>query len=197
MRICDPEIGMNGFIAVHSTLRGPSLGGLRIRNYPSEEHALQDVMKLAEAMTYKAAAAAQPFGGGRQSYLAKPNTQDASTAAALRKGRGIAEWRICDGRVRRQDGGRLSGSSAVDEMGRWPTEGARVTDVDEATAGIAHTTAQVLQGGGNNGYHDIRGPRWTLLAASSSTCSALAQQRGTDTRLYITRGRARAWRLES
>lgn len=65
MRISDPEIGMNGFIAVHSTLCGPSLGGLRIRNYPSEDHALKDVMKLAEAMTYKAAAAGLPFGGGK------------------------------------------------------------------------------------------------------------------------------------
>ena len=65
VRITDSEVGLDGFIAVHSTRRGPGLGGLRFRRYQDREDALGDVLRLAEAMTYKAAAAGLPFGGGK------------------------------------------------------------------------------------------------------------------------------------
>lgn len=65
VRISDDTVGMSGFIAIHSLTRGPSLGGLRIREYGSNEDALRDVLNLSEAMTYKSAAAGLPFGGGK------------------------------------------------------------------------------------------------------------------------------------
>lgn len=74
VHITDTKVDMNGFIAVHSTVSGPSLGGLRIRQYPSEETALRDVLRLAEAMTYKAAAAGLPFGGGKAVLIGDPAT---------------------------------------------------------------------------------------------------------------------------
>jgi leucine dehydrogenase len=74
VHLTDPEFGVNGFIAVHSTAPGPSLGGLRIRDYASEENALQDVLSLAEAMTFKAAAAGLPFGGGKAVLIGDPKT---------------------------------------------------------------------------------------------------------------------------
>lgn len=73
VRMSDDTVGMHGFIAVHSTARGSSLGGLRIREYESPEDALQDVLNLSEAMTYKSAAAGLPFGGGKAVVIGEPS----------------------------------------------------------------------------------------------------------------------------
>lgn len=73
VRISDDTVGMYGFIAVHSIVRGSSLGGLRIREYESSEDALQDVLNLSEAMTYKSAAAGLPFGGGKAVIIGEPS----------------------------------------------------------------------------------------------------------------------------
>lgn len=67
--------GRIGFIAIHSTALGPGLGGLRLWRYASEEDALRDVTLLAEAMTWKAAAAGLPLGGGKAVVVADPRTE--------------------------------------------------------------------------------------------------------------------------
>ncbi|MGH3851356.1 MAG: Glu/Leu/Phe/Val dehydrogenase dimerization domain-containing protein, partial [Pseudonocardiaceae bacterium] len=53
----DRHSGLKAVIAVHSTLLGPALGGTRFYAYTHEGDALDDVLRLARAMTYKAAAA--------------------------------------------------------------------------------------------------------------------------------------------
>lgn len=64
--ICsNPEVGLKAIIAVHSTVLGPGLGGVRMWNYDTEEAALTDVLRLSRAMTYKAAAAGLNLGGGK------------------------------------------------------------------------------------------------------------------------------------
>lgn len=68
----DPSAGLRCIVAIHSTRLGPSLGGCRIRAYPDEEAALTDVLRLAEAMTWKAAAAGLDLGGGKSVILADP-----------------------------------------------------------------------------------------------------------------------------
>lgn len=52
-------------VAVHSTALGPALGGVRMWHYPSDEDATADAVRLAEAMTHKAAAAGLELGGGK------------------------------------------------------------------------------------------------------------------------------------
>jgi len=52
-------------VAVHSTARGPALGGVRLWRYASEPLAVLDVVRLARAMSYKNAAAGLPLGGGK------------------------------------------------------------------------------------------------------------------------------------
>jgi leucine dehydrogenase len=52
-------------IAVHSTVLGPALGGLRIWHYPDQGDALRDAMRLAAGMTLKAGAAGLDLGGGK------------------------------------------------------------------------------------------------------------------------------------
>src|SRR5207248_5369948 len=57
--------GLFTFVAVHSTLRGPSLGGCRMWAYDDSRAALRDVLRLSRTMTYKAAVADLPLGGGK------------------------------------------------------------------------------------------------------------------------------------
>src|ERR1019366_5970718 len=52
-------------IAVHCTTRGPSLGGCRMWSYEDARAAVRDALRLSRAMTYKAAVADLPLGGGK------------------------------------------------------------------------------------------------------------------------------------
>lgn len=68
----DPSSALHAIIAVHSTQLGPSLGGIRMWPYRNEKEALQDVLRLAPAMTYKAAISGLPLGGGKAVMLGDP-----------------------------------------------------------------------------------------------------------------------------
>ena len=52
-------------VAVHSTVRGPALGGCRMMRYDDSRAALRDALRLSRAMTYKSAVAGLPLGGAR------------------------------------------------------------------------------------------------------------------------------------
>lgn len=67
----DPETGMKAIIAIHSTKLGPALGGCRFIEYPNTAAALNDAMRLARGMSYKAASVNLPLGGGK-SVIIKP-----------------------------------------------------------------------------------------------------------------------------
>ena len=68
----DKDSGLRGFICIHDTTLGPSLGGVRIWPHATEEDAVSDVLRLARAMTYKSAAAGLDFGGGKGLIWADP-----------------------------------------------------------------------------------------------------------------------------
>ena len=71
--ICsNPEVGLKAIIAVHSTVLGPGLGGVRMWPYASFDEALRDVLRLSRGMTYKAAAAGLNLGGGKAVIIADP-----------------------------------------------------------------------------------------------------------------------------
>ena len=62
----DRETGLRFVVAVHSTVLGPALGGMRLKRYPGGlREALEDVMGLARTMTLKASAAGLDLGGGK------------------------------------------------------------------------------------------------------------------------------------
>ncbi len=63
--VSDVGSGLQAIIAIHNTARGPGLGGCRIRSYSSEKSAAVDVLRLSEGMTWKAALADLPLGGGK------------------------------------------------------------------------------------------------------------------------------------
>jgi valine dehydrogenase (NAD+) len=68
----DPVSGLKTIIAIHSTALGPALGGTRFFAYPDESAALDDVLRLSEAMSYKAAAAGLDLGGGKAVIMGNP-----------------------------------------------------------------------------------------------------------------------------
>ncbi len=57
--------GLYTIVAVHSTKLGPALGGCRLWRYASSADGARDALRLARAMTYKAAAAGLALGGGK------------------------------------------------------------------------------------------------------------------------------------
>lgn len=67
----DTAAGLRAIIAIHSTKRGPALGGCRCLEYGHVGDAVYDAMRLAHGMSYKAAIADLPFGGGK-TVLLKP-----------------------------------------------------------------------------------------------------------------------------
>src|SRR2546426_9525261 len=68
----DDSAGLRAIIAIPSTVLGPALGGGRMWPYASSEEALQDVLRLAQAMAYKAAGAGLPPRGGEAGVIGDP-----------------------------------------------------------------------------------------------------------------------------
>ncbi|GAA6135235.1 Glu/Leu/Phe/Val dehydrogenase [Oceaniserpentilla sp. 4NH20-0058] len=70
LHFCQKE-SLNAVVALHNLRLGPALGGCRFIEYSSEQDAIEDAMRLAKGMTYKAALARVPHGGGK-AVIMKP-----------------------------------------------------------------------------------------------------------------------------
>ncbi len=79
--------GATAMIAVHNTYRGPALGGCRMFDYQNSPvkqlHALEDVLRLSRGMSYKAAAANLPLGGGKAVIVAETKGFDGAERDAM------------------------------------------------------------------------------------------------------------------
>ena len=73
------DAGLKAIIAIHNSVLGPALGGLRMWNYATEQDALNDVLRLSRGMTYKAAVSGLNLGGGKAVIIGDPS-QDKSEA---------------------------------------------------------------------------------------------------------------------
>ena len=71
----DAKTGLKTIIAVHSTARGPAAGGCRMWPYPTAQAALEDVLRLSRAMSYKNAMADLALGGGKSVIIGDSHTQ--------------------------------------------------------------------------------------------------------------------------
>ncbi len=71
----DERSGLRALIAIHSTARGPALGGTRFHAYGSEADAVRDVLNLSRGMSYKAAMAGLDLGGGKAVIMGDPLTE--------------------------------------------------------------------------------------------------------------------------
>src|SRR5688500_18166141 len=79
----DAASGLRAIVAIHDTRLGPALGGCRCPPYAKEEDALVDALRLARGMTYKAALADLPHGGGK-SVLIRPENPHFDRASIFR-----------------------------------------------------------------------------------------------------------------
>ncbi len=71
----DERTGLRALIAIHSTARGPALGGTRFYPYVHDADAMRDVLNLSRGMSYKAALAGLELGGGKAVILGDPTTE--------------------------------------------------------------------------------------------------------------------------
>ncbi|MFB2981790.1 tryptophan dehydrogenase ScyB [Microseira sp. BLCC-F43] len=68
----DNKTNLKAIIAIHDAGLGSAMGATRLWPYASEEEALKDALRLSRGMTYKAACAGIPVGGGKAVIIAKP-----------------------------------------------------------------------------------------------------------------------------
>lgn len=69
----EPKTGLKVVLAIHSTVLGPSTGGIRMANV-TEEKAIEEALRLSYAMTYKNAIIDEPFGGSKAVIIGDPET---------------------------------------------------------------------------------------------------------------------------
>ena len=135
--------GLKSIIAIHNSTLGPALGGCRIWNYQTEADALSDVLRLSRGMSYKAALAGLPLGGGKSVILADSRTE--KTPAMMR----------AMGRAVERLGGRYIIAEDV---------GAEVADMDEIAKETRHVSG-VSGGAGDPSPWTAEGVFLSLKAA--------------------------------
>ncbi len=72
VHIYDPKTGLKAIVAVDNVACGPAIGGVRM----AADVTVEEVFRLARAMTLKNAAAGLPHGGGKSGIIADPHTQE-------------------------------------------------------------------------------------------------------------------------
>ncbi|MGY4490550.1 Leu/Phe/Val dehydrogenase [Pseudomonas sp. TE3610] len=72
----DPATGLRAVVAIHNCRAGPAIGGCRYLAYPDDESAMVDAIRLAQGMSYKAALAGLPFGGGKAVIIRSPHVEN-------------------------------------------------------------------------------------------------------------------------
>lgn len=117
----DPETGLTGAIAIHSTALGPAMGGLRLSGYAGLTEALLDALRLSRAMSFKSAAAGLDLGGGKAVLV------DDGEWPERREERMRAFGRIVD-----ELGGRYV---TAEDVGTTPADMATIAEVTEYVAG--------------------------------------------------------------
>ncbi|EPP34452.1 leucine dehydrogenase [Chlamydia ibidis] len=65
LEVTCPSVHLHAIIAIHQTVMGPSLGGVRAFAYNTFDDALTDALRLSRGMTYKAALSDTGTGGGK------------------------------------------------------------------------------------------------------------------------------------
>lgn len=68
LEVYNPKVGMHGFVVLDNLSLGPGKGGIRMTPTVS----IDEVSRLARAMTWKCALADLPFGGGKSGIIADP-----------------------------------------------------------------------------------------------------------------------------
>jgi len=81
VQVYNPKVGLKGFVVIDNTARGPGKGGCRLTSTVS----IDEVSKLARAMTWKCALADLPFGGAKSGIIADSDFPSKERKAELIK----------------------------------------------------------------------------------------------------------------
>ncbi len=78
--IRNPQVELEAILVIDNTAAGPAIGGIRM----VEDVTVEEVFRLARAMTFKNAAAGLPHGGGKAGIIADPTMPDADKERLIR-----------------------------------------------------------------------------------------------------------------
>ncbi|MGE5183821.1 MAG: Leu/Phe/Val dehydrogenase [Acidobacteriota bacterium] len=123
----DKATHLKAIVAIHDTRLGPALGGCRFIEYATDDDALLDALRLARGMTYKAALAGLPHGGGK-SVIIRPRTHFDRVALFRAFGRFIEDLR--GHYITAEDSG-----TGLEDMEIVRTQTTHVTGVDPSHGG--------------------------------------------------------------
>lgn len=151
----DTATGLRAYVAVHDTRLGPALGGCRFIPYVSEEQAAVDALRLGRGMTYKAALAGLPLGGGKAVLWREDGT----------------ETRLAPGSPARRELFRAFGRVVQGLGGRYITaedSGTSPDDMVEIASATKHVVGlpESLGGVGDPSPYTARGVRRGIEAAA-------------------------------
>ncbi len=80
----DAATGLRYLVAIHDTTLGPAIGGCRMWPYASSTEAIRDALRLSRGMTYKAALAGVPYGGGKSVVIGDPRSDKTPELLAVK-----------------------------------------------------------------------------------------------------------------
>jgi leucine dehydrogenase len=77
------ESGLRGVLAIHDSSLGPAIGGIRFREYPSEQEMILDALQLSESSSLTAALFGCDAGGGKVVVGMPPAAKNEAMLRAL------------------------------------------------------------------------------------------------------------------
>jgi glutamate dehydrogenase (NAD(P)+) len=193
----DPAVGLEAIVVVDNVACGPAIGGIRM----APDVTVDEVARLARAMTLKNAAAGLPHGGGKSGIIGDPGMARGSKEKLIRSfGRAIASLveyvpgpdmgtdETCMAFLRDEMGRavglpRVVGGIPLDEIGATGFGLAACAEVAQEAAGIDLRGARVaLQGFGAVGRHAARflAERGAAIVAVSDRGGAVVDSHGLD-----------------
>jgi glutamate dehydrogenase/leucine dehydrogenase len=203
----EPRVGLEAVVVVDNVACGPAIGGVRM----APDVTVEEVFRLARAMTFKNAAAGLPHGGGKSGILAEPASpparKEALVRAFARMIRGLTEyipgpdmgtneacmaW-IKDEIDRAVGLPRVVGGIPLDEIGATGFGLAVAAEVAAAEATVSLAGARLaIEGFGAVGQHAARflGERGSRLVAVSDSRGATWHPDGLDVDALIAHKRA-------
>jgi glutamate dehydrogenase (NAD(P)+) len=169
--IRQPQVGLEGIVVVDNVACGPAIGGVRM----ASDVTIDEVYRLARAMTFKNAAAGLPHGGGKAGIIAAPDCdpvrKETLVRAFARLIRNVSSYipgpdmgtdETCmawmKDEINRVVGlPRVVGGIPLDEIGATGYGLAVAAEVSAPTAGLSLAGSRVvLQGFGAVGQHAAR-----------------------------------------
>lgn len=198
----NPTEGLEAFVVIDNTACGPAIGGVRM----ATDISVDEVFRLARAMTFKNAAAGLAHGGGKAGIVASPNSPPAYKERLVRAfarsirhlydyipgpdmGLNEASMAWIKDEINRSVGlPRVLGGIPLDEIGATGLGLAVAAEVASPVAGVNLKGARVaVQGFGAVGIHASRflRQRGAILVAASDSRGAIYNPDGLEIQALI------------